>query len=143
MSYRSEPLLGFSPEAFRARRERALAALEGSALVLPAAPAAHKSRDTERRYRADSELFYLTGVVEPGVLAVLEPPISRGANTLEKTRELSLRTAAGILAGGVPCPRERALAALEGSALVLPAAPAAHKSRDTERRYRRTASCST
>ena len=73
MSHRSEPLLGFSPEAFRARRERALAALEGSALVLPAAPAAHKSRDTERRYRADSELFYLTGVVEPGVLAVLRP----------------------------------------------------------------------
>ena len=68
MSHRTEPLLGFSPEAFRARRERALAALEGSALVLPAAPAAHKSRDTERRYRADSELFYLTGVVEPGAL---------------------------------------------------------------------------
>ena len=73
MSHRSEPMLGFSPETFRARRERALAALEGSALVLPAAPAALKSRDTERRYRADSELFYLTGVVEPGALAVLRP----------------------------------------------------------------------
>ena len=73
MSHRSEPLLGFSPEAFRARRERILAALEGSALVLPAAPAAHKSRDTQRRYRADSELFYLTGVVEPEALAVLRP----------------------------------------------------------------------
>ena len=73
VSHRSEPLLGFSPDAFRARRERVLTALEGSVLVLPAAPAAHKSRDTQRRYRADSELFYLTGVVEPEALAVLRP----------------------------------------------------------------------
>ncbi len=73
MSHRTEPLLGFTREAFSARRERALAELEGSALVLPAAPLPLKSRDTERRYRADSELFYLTGVAEPGALAVLRP----------------------------------------------------------------------
>ena len=73
MSHRSEPMLGFSPDAFRIRRERALAALEGSVLVLPAAPVALKTRDTERRYRADSELFYLTGMVDAGGLAVLRP----------------------------------------------------------------------
>ena len=73
MSHRSEPLLGFSPGAFAARRQRALSALDGSVLVLPSAELALKSADTERRYRADSELFYLTGMVEPGALAVLRP----------------------------------------------------------------------
>jgi Xaa-Pro aminopeptidase len=73
VSHRSEPLLGFSPGVFATRRRRALSAIEGSALVLPAAELALKSADTERRYRADSELFYLTGMVEPGGLAVLRP----------------------------------------------------------------------
>ena len=73
MSHRSEPLLGFAPETIRARRERVLSSLQGSALVLPAASPVIKSRDAEHRYRADSELFYLTGVVEPGALAVLRP----------------------------------------------------------------------
>jgi Xaa-Pro aminopeptidase len=40
-------------------------------LVLPAAPIARKSRDTVHRYRPDSELFYLTGCVDPGVVAVI------------------------------------------------------------------------
>ena len=66
-------MLGFSPDAFSVRRERALDALEGSVLVLPAVPVSLKSRDTERRYRADSDLFYLTGVVEPRALAILRP----------------------------------------------------------------------
>ena len=73
MSQRSEPMLGFAPGTFRARRERVVSSLQGSALVLPAASPAVRSRDAEYRYRADSELFYLTGVVEPGALAVLRP----------------------------------------------------------------------
>ena len=40
-------------------------------MVLPAAPTRFRSRDTEYRYRPDSELFYLTGVTEPE--AVAEP----------------------------------------------------------------------
>jgi Xaa-Pro aminopeptidase len=44
--------------------------LEGGALVLLSAPVLHRSRDTEHRYRPDSELFYLTGCVDPGVVAV-------------------------------------------------------------------------
>lgn len=63
--------MGFSPETFALRRERALAALQGSVLVLPSAPLSFRSRDTETTYRADSELFYLTGVVDPGAVAVL------------------------------------------------------------------------
>jgi Xaa-Pro aminopeptidase len=65
------PLLGFPPETFARRRERALERLEGGALLLPSSPILHKSRDTEHRYRPDSELFYLTGSMEPGVVALL------------------------------------------------------------------------
>jgi Xaa-Pro aminopeptidase len=64
-------LLGFSTEAFVQRRTRVLQGLGGGALILPAAPIRHRSRDTEHRYRPDSELFYLTGCTDPGVVAVL------------------------------------------------------------------------
>lgn len=68
-----EPLGGFSPDTFRRRRERTLAGLDDGVLVLPAAPELFRSRDTEHPYRPDSELFYLTGVVEPVAVAVLRP----------------------------------------------------------------------
>ena len=68
-----EPLGGFSPDTFSRRRERALASLDDGVLLLPAGPVRYRSRDTEYRYRPDSELFYLTGVTEPDALAVLRP----------------------------------------------------------------------
>lgn len=68
-------MLGFPAETFARRRARVLDALEGGVLVLPAAPVLHRTGDTEVRYRPDSELFYLTGVTEPGGLAVV-----RGGN---------------------------------------------------------------
>ena len=58
--------LGFSPDEFAARRKRVLADLDGSALVL-----ASKTNAPGGRYRPDSELLYLTGVTEPGAVAVL------------------------------------------------------------------------
>ena len=66
-----QPLGGFSPATFQRRRERVLSGLDDAVLVLPAQPVRHRSRDTEYRYRPDSELFYLTGITEPGALAVL------------------------------------------------------------------------
>jgi Xaa-Pro aminopeptidase len=63
--------LSFSPHDFARRRTAVLDRLDGGAMVLPAGPIRHRSRDTEYRYRPDSELFYLTGVTEPGVVAVL------------------------------------------------------------------------
>lgn len=39
--------------------------------MLPAAEVAYRSRDTEYVYRPDSELFYVTGLSEPGAVAVL------------------------------------------------------------------------
>jgi Xaa-Pro aminopeptidase len=53
------------------RRDRVRARLAGGVMILPAAPILKRSRDTEVRYRPDSELFYLTGAVHPGVVAVL------------------------------------------------------------------------
>jgi Xaa-Pro aminopeptidase len=61
-----DPMLGFSPDVFATRRERVLADLDGSALVLTS-----ETNASGARYRADSDLFYLTGVTEPGAVVVL------------------------------------------------------------------------
>ena len=63
-----DPMLGFSPDIFAARRERVLACLGGSALLL-----CSTANASGGRYRPDSDLFYLTGVTEPGAVAVLRP----------------------------------------------------------------------
>ena len=65
------PLRGFPPETFRLRRERVLAQLGADAMVLEGASIRYASRDTEYRFRPDSELFYLTGLEEPEAVAVL------------------------------------------------------------------------
>ncbi len=46
-------------------------ALGDGAMVLPAAPVQWSSRDTERRYAPDRELYYLTGLIDPRTVAVL------------------------------------------------------------------------
>lgn len=53
------------------RRELAYRALANGTMLLPAAVIQYQSRDGERRYHPDRELFYLTGVTEPGSVAVL------------------------------------------------------------------------
>jgi Xaa-Pro aminopeptidase len=40
-------------------------------MVLPAAPVQYSSRDGERPYHPDRELYYVTGATEPGAVAVL------------------------------------------------------------------------
>ena len=42
--------------------------------MLPAAPIQHSSRDTERPYCPDRELYYLSGVTEPSSVGVLVGP---------------------------------------------------------------------
>ena len=63
-----DPTRGFSPEIFAARRKRVLADLDGSALVLSS-----ETDPSGGRHRPDRDLFYLTGVTEPGAVAVLRP----------------------------------------------------------------------
>ncbi|HEX8362049.1 MAG TPA: aminopeptidase P N-terminal domain-containing protein [Longimicrobium sp.] len=60
-------------EIHRLRRERFLGEIGGGVAILCALPELVKSRDTEIRYRPDSDLFYLTGFAEPGTVAVLTP----------------------------------------------------------------------
>ena len=55
----------------RARRAAVWERLGAGVMVVPAAPVLYASRDTDLPYRPDSELFYLTGVDEPGAVAVL------------------------------------------------------------------------
>ncbi len=59
------------PAAHEARRRKVLDALGDGALVLGALPVRYKNGDTEYRYRPDSDLFYLTGLREPGCVLVL------------------------------------------------------------------------
>jgi Xaa-Pro aminopeptidase len=66
-----DPLTDIPAQAFAARRVATFDALGHGVMVLPAAQPLFRSRDTEIRYRPDSELFYLTGVTEPGAVAVL------------------------------------------------------------------------
>ncbi len=63
-----DPTWGFSPDVFVARRKHVLADLDGSALVL-----CSETNTSGGRHRPDSDLFYLTGVTEPGAVAVLRP----------------------------------------------------------------------
>jgi Xaa-Pro aminopeptidase len=58
-------------QVFAGRRSAICEALEGGVMVLPAAPVRFRSRDTEYRYRPDSELYYACGAIEPGTVAVI------------------------------------------------------------------------
>jgi len=55
------------------RRERFLQEVGAGVAVIPAARVLHKSRDTEVRFRQNSDFFYLTGFTEPDAVAVLTP----------------------------------------------------------------------
>ena len=67
--------LGKTLSAELARRRRALMRTMGedSIAIVPAAHPATRSRDSEYRYRQDSDFLYLTGFVEPEALAVIVP----------------------------------------------------------------------
>lgn len=75
-----------------ARRSAAFDALGDGIMVLPSAPVQHASRDTERPYAPDRELFYLTGLTEPGCVAVLvggsEPRLEVFARSRDADAEL-------------------------------------------------------
>jgi Xaa-Pro aminopeptidase len=59
--------------AYARRRAAVLERLGEGVMLLPAAPHALRNADTEYPYRADSDLYYLTGFGEPEALLVLAP----------------------------------------------------------------------
>jgi Xaa-Pro aminopeptidase len=59
-------------EPFASRRRVLVERLDGAAL-LPAAPVAIRNNDVEHEYRQDSDLYYLTGCVEPEAALLLVP----------------------------------------------------------------------
>jgi Xaa-Pro aminopeptidase len=65
----SDPL---PSHVFARRRAAVVEALGDGVMVLPAAERQFRSRDTEYRYRPDSELYYVSGATEPGTVVVLK-----------------------------------------------------------------------
>ncbi|MEB3330503.1 MAG: aminopeptidase P N-terminal domain-containing protein [Candidatus Sericytochromatia bacterium] len=55
------------------RRERFMAAMAGGGALFLAAPPQVRTRDTEHRYRPDSDFYYLTGFREPAAALLLVP----------------------------------------------------------------------
>ena len=73
------PPLTPDPAAFKARREKFMAQLPAKSIViLRSAPMRTMSRDVEYLYRPDSDLYYLTGIAEDDVIAVLRPGAADG-----------------------------------------------------------------
>ncbi len=62
----------FKSELFAERRRRLLQLMRPNSLaIIPTAPPAVYSHDTDYRYRPDSDFYYLTGFREPGSCALL------------------------------------------------------------------------
>ncbi|MGB8329529.1 MAG: aminopeptidase P N-terminal domain-containing protein, partial [Polyangiales bacterium] len=56
---------------FAARRKHLLEAMGDGVAVFPSAPLAVRNNDVEHPYRQDSDLYYLTGLVEPSSVLLL------------------------------------------------------------------------
>jgi Xaa-Pro aminopeptidase len=100
----AEPRLPFDDAALRRhreRRDRFLARLGGGVAVLPAATTQYRSRDTEVRFRQNTDFFYLTGFQEPDAVAVFSPheparPFTLFVRPRDPDRELWEGARAGV-----------------------------------------------
>jgi Xaa-Pro aminopeptidase len=86
------PLLKPSPEMFRRHREQFLAKLPPNAIaIFHAAPERLFSNDTNYVYRQDSNFYYLTGIEEPGMVALFRPSASDGKRYILYVRSHDVR----------------------------------------------------
>jgi Xaa-Pro aminopeptidase len=80
-----------SKTEFARRRKELMKMMEPNSIaIVPAAPERTRSRDTEYHYRPSSDLFYLSGFVEPKTVLVLIPGREHGEFVLftrERNRE--------------------------------------------------------
>lgn len=65
-----------------ARRERLADLFDGAALVIPTGNPKVRANDTDYRFRAGTDFFYLTGCVEPDVVLVIAPSPQGPRSTL-------------------------------------------------------------
>lgn len=79
-----EPVDGAHPaNSFSAaRRQRVGEHFAGKTLVVPTGPAKVRSNDTEYRFRAGTDFFYLTGCDEPDAVLVISPSAAGPRSTL-------------------------------------------------------------
>lgn len=62
-----------NPEIFKRRRQKVLAGLKESALIVAAHPEYVRNDDVHFSYRPDSNFYYLTGFEEPNAILILRP----------------------------------------------------------------------
>ncbi|HKC59798.1 MAG TPA: aminopeptidase P N-terminal domain-containing protein [Myxococcales bacterium] len=94
----------FPPEVFQARRAEVLRRMRElspgpSVAVFPATPVATRNNDVEYPYRADSDLFWLTGFEEPEAVAVLSTegkPLTLFVRPRDREREIWNGRRAGV-----------------------------------------------
>ena len=92
-----------SPEEFACRRQALMARVgRDAAVIIPAAVHHRRNRDTEYRYRQDSDFYYLTGFAEPEALLVLLPGRAEGEFVLFcRDRDRAMEIWNGYRAGPV------------------------------------------
>ena len=94
----------FPPEIFQSRRAEVLRRMRElspgpSVAVFPATPVATRNNDVEYPYRADSDLFWLTGFEEPEAVAVLSTdgkPLTLFVRPRNREREIWNGRRAGV-----------------------------------------------
>ena len=94
----------FPPETLRARREEVLRRMREiapgeSVAIFPATPVATRNHDVDHPYRAESDLFWLTGFEEPEAVAVLstgEKPLTLFVRPRDREKEIWNGRRAGV-----------------------------------------------
>ncbi len=101
----------FDPELFADRRARFIKLMRpNSVAIIPTAPSAIYSLDTEYRYRPDSDFYFLTGFREPEAVAVISTrPADKPFTLFVRPRDPERETWTGRRAG-VEDAREKYLA---------------------------------
>src|SRR5881392_3292605 len=95
----------FDAKVHKARRDEVLRRMRemspsGAVAVLPGMPVATRNSDVEHPYRADSDLFFLTGFEEPESVAVLstegDKPFTLFVRPRDREREIWNGRRAGV-----------------------------------------------
>jgi Xaa-Pro aminopeptidase len=95
----------FDSSLFQQRRQQVLQRMRelspgGAVAVFPSTPVATRNSDVEHAYRADSDLFYLTGFEEPEAVAVLstegQPEFTLFLRPRDKAKEIWTGRRAGV-----------------------------------------------